>query len=82
MDIGKVIWFDIKKGYGFIKRQAGSDVFVHYSKILGESGDFKVLNEGDVVEFEVFLADRTNGSRPQAKNVRLIGGKNEILQKE
>ena len=50
--LGVVKWFDSKKGYGFISREDGlQDVFVHHSGIVGEG--FKVLYEGDRVEFEV-----------------------------
>jgi cold shock protein len=48
---GTVKWFDEKKGYGFIARQAGGDVFVHYSDITGQG--FRTLKEGDNVEFVV-----------------------------
>ncbi len=48
---GMVKWFDEKKGYGFIARQAGGDVFVHYSDITGQG--FRTLKEGDNVEFVV-----------------------------
>ena len=48
---GKVKWFDNAKGYGFIRREDGGDVFVHFSAIQGEG--FKTLQEGDTVEFEV-----------------------------
>jgi len=48
---GKVKWFDNKKGWGFIVRASGDDVFVHHSAIQGEG--FKTLQEGDTVEFEV-----------------------------
>lgn len=48
---GKVKWFNNTKGYGFIGRDAGPDVFVHYSAISMEG--FKSLQEGDAVEFEV-----------------------------
>lgn len=69
--IGKCLWFDVKKGYGFI-RSEGSDIFVHYSKIVAEPGEFRLLNEGDTVEFDLFNAERADGSKkPQAKNVRL-----------
>ncbi len=61
--IGKVKWFSKEKGYGFIERDEGSDVFVHYSAIQEEG--FKSLAEGDEVEFDVVEGDRG----PQAANV-------------
>ena len=48
---GMVKWFDNKKGYGFIGRDGGPDVFVHYTAIVGEG--YKTLNEGDTVEFAI-----------------------------
>jgi len=51
MEKGTVKWFNGAKGYGFISRNGGEDVFVHYKSISG--GGFKSLNEGDKVEFEV-----------------------------
>ena len=51
MEQGTVKWFNNAKGYGFIKRSAGEDVFVHYKSINGEG--YKTLKEGDTVEFEV-----------------------------
>jgi CspA family cold shock protein len=48
---GTVKWFSSEKGYGFIKREDGSDVFVHHSGISGNG--FKSLNEGEPVEFEI-----------------------------
>jgi CspA family cold shock protein len=46
-----VKWFNAAKGYGFIKRQSGEDVFVHFSAI--EMEGYKTLNEGQAVEFEI-----------------------------
>ncbi len=51
MEQGTVKWFNNAKGYGFIKRNTGEDVFVHYKAINGDG--YKTLNEGDKVEFEV-----------------------------
>ena len=51
MENGTVKWFNNAKGYGFIKRSTGEDVFVHYKSINGEG--YKTLKEGDTVEFEV-----------------------------
>ena len=48
---GIVKWFDEKKGYGFISRKSGGDVFVHYSDITGQG--FRSLKEGDNVEFTI-----------------------------
>ncbi len=60
---GTVKWFNNAKGYGFIGRDDGADVFVHYSAITSEG--YKSLQEGDQVEFEI-----TQGQKgPQAANV-------------
>ena len=48
---GRVKWFNEKKGYGFISRDDGNDVFVHFSAIKKDG--FKMLYEGDEVEFEI-----------------------------
>ncbi len=51
METGKVKWFNESKGFGFIERDSGDDVFVHFSEIQGDG--FKTLAEGQTVEFEV-----------------------------
>lgn len=48
---GKVKWFNKEKGYGFIEREGGADVFVHFSAI--QQDGFKTLQEGELVEFEI-----------------------------
>ena len=61
---GTVKWFNAEKGFGFISREGGDDVFVHFSAIQGDG--FKSLDEGQKVTFDV-----TKGQRgPQAENVQ------------
>ena len=60
---GKVKWFNADKGFGFIERQDGDDVFVHFTAIQGEG--FKTLDEGQNVEFDIVEGPRG----PQAANV-------------
>ena len=50
-ETGKVKWFNNKKGFGFIERASGGDVFVHYSAIVSDG--YKTLKEGDSVEFDL-----------------------------
>jgi len=78
--IGKVKWFNAQKGFGFIERESGDDVFVHFSAIEGSG--FKSLEEGQEVEFDITDGqksleegqevefDITDGQKgPQATNV-------------
>jgi CspA family cold shock protein len=64
---GTVKWFNGSKGYGFIAREEGDDVFVHYSAILGQG--FRNLEEGQNVEFDV----KQGPKGPQAANVAVVG---------
>ena len=54
---GTVKWFDEKKGYGFIEKEDGDDVFVHYSSLKDDSG-FRTLEDGQKVEFEIEQGDK------------------------
>ena len=63
---GVVKWFNASKGYGFIQRQSGEDVFVHFSAI--QMDGYKTLNEGQMVEFEV----RQGPKGYQAENVTAV----------
>ena len=64
--IGKVKWFDSKKGYGFILTEEGKEIFVHYTGIIAEG--FKALTEGQSVEFEI----GNNEKGEQAVNVTVV----------
>lgn len=66
MALGKVKWFDAKKGFGFIEQENGEDVFVHFSNITGDG--FRSLEDGEEVEFEI-----TQGEKGlQAQNVKRV----------
>ncbi|OGC08967.1 cold-shock protein [candidate division KSB1 bacterium RBG_16_48_16] len=66
MEQGLVKWFNAKKGYGFITRETGEDIFVHYSGIVGDG--YKKLNEGEKVQFEIEETDKG----PQATTVSKV----------
>ncbi len=66
MKKGTVKWFNAEKGFGFIERESGDDVFVHFSAILGDG--FKSLEEGQAVSFEIVEGNRG----AQAANVEKI----------
>jgi CspA family cold shock protein len=74
---GTVEWFNNSKGYGFIGRTNGPDVFVHYSAIVAEG--YKTLNEGDAVEFEIVQGAKG----PQAANVvqGTLGGEDKTSER-
>jgi len=64
--IGKVKWFNDRKGYGFIGQEEGPDVFVHYSGIIAEG--HRTLREGDTVQFEIIQGVKG----PQAAEVNVL----------
>ncbi len=66
MERGKVKWFNAEKGFGFIERESGKDVFVHFSAITMDG--YKTLEEGMEVEFEVI----EGAKGPQAANVSRV----------
>lgn len=66
---GVVKWFNDQKGYGFIERDNGEDIFVHYTSIVNQSG-FRSLSEGDRVTFDVGEGQKG----PAAQNVAKIEG--------
>jgi CspA family cold shock protein len=56
MTVGKVKWFDSRKGYGFIIGDQGQDVFVHYTSIAGEG--FRALKDGESVQYELVQGEK------------------------
>lgn len=67
-ETGVVKWFSREKGYGFVRRESGEEVFVHHTDIEGEG--FRALEQGETVEFEIVSSDRG----PRAGRVRRAGG--------
>jgi CspA family cold shock protein len=67
MATGTVKWFNAEKGYGFIAREDGPDVFVHFSAI--QSTGFRTLDEGQAVEFEIVAGPKGD----QASDVKVLG---------
>jgi len=65
-ELGTVKWFNAGKGFGFIQRQSGEDIFVHFSAI--QSDGYRSLNEGQAVEFEVVRGPKGL----QASNVQAL----------
>jgi cold-shock DNA-binding protein family len=68
MQKDRVKWFNAEKGYGISEREGDTDVFVHFSAINAK--EFRTLNEGDIVTFEV--EPGKNGKGPQAVNVTVV----------
>jgi CspA family cold shock protein len=66
MLVGEVKWFNNTKGYGFIRKEDGSDIFVHFSSILGDG--YKTLEQGQKVSFEVGSGPKG----PQAESVQKL----------
>lgn len=66
MPTGRVKWFNDAKGYGFIEREGGEDVFVHYSAIVGEG--YRTVTENSLVEFEI----QNDRKGPRAVNVVVL----------
>ena len=67
MKRGTVLWFDVSKGYGFIKESGGTDLFCHYSDIAMDG--FKVLRHGQVVEYDV---GKNHAGRDKAIMIRVV----------
>ena len=71
---GEVIWFNVPRGYGFIRdEKEQDDVFVHYSKIEAPLGEFRALETGDIVEYRRFVVDRDKKQKVQARDVIIVG---------
>lgn len=77
MPVGKIKWFDNRKGFGFIETEGGEDIFVHYKNITGEG--FRSLNDGDTVSYDVVqgpkgkLAQNVRVTSPNQQHFREAG---------
>lgn len=67
---GVVKWFSNAKGYGFIKMENGQDAFAHYSDIVAPQGEYKTLEEGMKVEFDILQSEKG----PKAINIVKVAG--------
>ncbi|MBN1351636.1 cold-shock protein [candidate division KSB1 bacterium] len=72
LETGTVKWFNSPKGFGFIERDQGEDIFVHFTSIRGDG--FRSLRRGQRVEFAIAQTDRG----PQAQNVGVMVAENNI----
>lgn len=66
---GKVIWFDSRKGIGFLEWRPELDIFLHFSDIIMKDGGFKIVKKDDLVQFEV---GKNLAGEPKAINVQVI----------
>ena len=69
MSEGKVKWFDERKGFGFIEKDGGGDVFVHYKSISRQAGGFKTLQEGQRVSFDESAGQKGSRCRKRKNNL-------------
>lgn len=67
--VGKVIWFDARKGFGFIELKGSDDIFLHFSDIQSEPGQFKTVKKDDTVSFSMGINNR---NEPKAIDVIVI----------